>query len=96
MPVITWVMSESADADNHDQETDLAAIGNPGDACWASVAPESRPDGSQYWHWAIYRRWLWDDIDSDPENTLANGESAGEADAKKAVETWVLTQVARP
>jgi hypothetical protein len=36
---LNWYTSVSADADNHDQEVDLAAIGCPGGASWASVSP---------------------------------------------------------
>ena len=88
---LNWTTSVSADNQNHDQETDLAAIGNPGGAEWASVAPQ----GNGRWSWAIYTRWLWEDIDADPASTLASDETDGEGTAKAAVEALVAEAVSQ-
>lgn len=87
MNEITWQTSDSADSANHDQEADLAALGNPGGAEWASVAPEGAA-----WSWAVYSRWLWEDIDADPAATLASGPAKTEQEAKTAVATWIAGQ----
>jgi hypothetical protein len=89
---LTWTTSGSADAENHDQETDLDSIGSPGGASWASVAPDSLP---QYgpWHWVIYDRWI--DVDDEPDPTLAEGQADTEDEAKAAVTIWVRLEVLR-
>jgi hypothetical protein len=84
---LAWTTSESADAENHDQETDLCAIGNPGGAVWASVAPEG-----EGWAWNIYSRWGWEDIDADPDALLSGGQAGDEDRAKAAVTDWVSAQ----
>jgi len=91
---LDWYPSGSADDQNHDQETDLARIGNPGGAEWASVAPDGRPQFGP-WHWGIYGRWLWDDIDADPDSTLAEGPADTEDEAKAAVAGWVRLEAIR-
>lgn len=80
---LRWTTSASADAENHDQETDLDAIGSPGGASWASAAPDGRK-GHEPWTWEIWDRWLIED-----GNLLANGEAASEDAAKAAVAIWV-------
>jgi hypothetical protein len=88
LPELAWRTSDSADEENHDQETDLAAIGNPGGAEWASASPDGRPGIP--WTWGVYRRWLWEDIDADPErNILAEGIAGDEDEAKMRVAEWV-------
>lgn len=83
---LTWTTSASADDQNHDQETDLDAIGSPNGASWASVSPES-----EGWAWVIYDRWL--DVDEAPDPVLASGKADGEGTAKAAVEAWVAEAV---
>lgn len=83
---LEWKPAQSADRDHPDIEVDLAKIGNPGNAEWASVTEESNPAG---FSWAIYARWLWEDIDNDPNNILAEGTAASLEDAKSAIESWV-------
>jgi hypothetical protein len=87
---IKWVTSASADEDNHDQEAEMAAIGSPGGAVWASVSPDR---GN--WAWAVYATWLWEDIDTNPDATLAEGTAATEQDAKDAVAEWAARQEAK-
>jgi hypothetical protein len=87
---LAWSASGSADPGNHDQETDLAAIGNPGGGEWASVAPET----GGTWSWGVYARWLWEDIDADPAATLAHGPAGDEPAAKAAVQAWVDARTA--
>lgn len=83
---LTWTTSASADDDNHDQETDLTAIGCPGGAVWASVAPDSRVlPGYGPWAWVIYNRW--NDVD-DHDCELAAGPANSEDEAKAAVANW--------
>jgi hypothetical protein len=76
---LTWTTSVSADAENHDQEVDLAPLGHPKGACWASVGPDG--DG---WVWSVYDRWLYEDA-----TTLAAGVETTEEAAKAAVEEWL-------
>lgn len=83
MTGLPWRTSASADEHAHDQEADLAALGSPGGAVWASVSPEG--DG---WHWGIYDRWLWEDIDAGG-HVLACGNVASEDQAKEAASAWV-------
>jgi hypothetical protein len=78
---LTWTTSASADYDNHDQETELDTIGNPGGAVWASVSPD-RDD----WVWEIFDRWL--DVDDEPYASIAIGRAGDEAGAKAAVQSW--------
>lgn len=78
---LAWYSAASADETHCDVEVDLAALGNPGGAEWASVTHER--DG--VWHWAVYDRWLWDDL-----TVLASGSSAGPAAAQDAVSRWVV------
>ena len=86
--VLTWYPGTSADDDHDDVETDLAAIGGPGGAVWASVADEET-----WWSWAVYDRWLWDDIDADPgTHTLAEGTAASREEGMQAVSDWVHAQ----
>jgi hypothetical protein len=80
---LAWTESASADEHNHDQETDLTAIGSPGGGVWASVSPSHE---GQWW-WVIYDRW--NDVDEAPDPTLAEGHVAGEDEAKAAVNDWV-------
>ncbi len=75
---LAWTTSASADDHAHDQETDLSAIGSPGGAIWASVAPEGNG-----WNWTICDRWLWEDAD-----ILACGSAGTEELAKAAVTSW--------
>jgi hypothetical protein len=79
---LTWTTSASADDDNHDQETELDTIGNPGGAVWASVSPDPRYG----WVWEIFGRWL--DADDDPQATIDVGTADDEAGAKAAVQSW--------
>jgi hypothetical protein len=81
-----WYTSDSADDENHDQETNLDKIGNPGGAVWAEVSPNSQP-GYGPWIWVIYDRWL--DVDEEPDPTLADGPAASEEAAKAAVAEWI-------
>jgi hypothetical protein len=81
---LTWITSMSADDDNHDQETDLDAIGSPGSASWASVSPSEHGK----WWWVVYDRWIINE-DSEPDPTLAEGHADGEEQAKAAVAEWV-------
>jgi hypothetical protein len=90
-PDLAWCTSASADAENHDQEVDLAALGAPGGAAWASVAPDSSPGP---WAWVIYDRWI--DVDSWPDPVLAEGPAGTEAEAKAAVQAWVRDHPAAP
>jgi hypothetical protein len=83
---LTWTLSASADEANHDQETDLTAIGSPGGASWASVAPDGR-GGHQPWGWTVYSRW--NDVDEGDDAVLAEGGADGESGAKAAVAAWV-------
>jgi hypothetical protein len=89
MPDLNWYTSNSADDQNHDQETDLAKIGNPGGAEWASVSPDGRP-GHKPWNWEIYDRWI--DVDEEPGHTLAYGKTDTEDLAKAAVAGWVALE----
>lgn len=82
---LTWTTSASADDENHDQETDLDAIGSPGGASWASVSPDSRP-GAGPWAWVIYDRW--NDVD-EHDSVLGGGPADSEDAAKAAVAAWV-------
>jgi hypothetical protein len=84
---LTWYPSESADGDHDDLETDFAGLGSPGGAAWAHVALEDEP-GHPPWTWAVYARWLWEDIDADPDATLARGEAGSQAGAMAAVAAW--------
>ena len=86
--ILGWATSASADAESHDQETDLDAIGSPGGASWASVAPDGRP-GHKPWTWTVYRCWL--DVDTTPDSELAAGEADTEDEAKEAVTDWVAS-----
>jgi hypothetical protein len=88
---LTWTLSASADEANHDQETDLTAIGSPGGASWASVAPDGR-DGHQPWGWTVYNRW--NDVDEGDDAVLAEGGADGESGAKAAVAVWVTEHTA--
>jgi hypothetical protein len=76
---LNWRTSESADDHAHDQEVNLAEVGNPGGAEWASVAPEFMG-----WRWEILDRWLYEDA-----TTLAEGHVPTEEEAKQAVQSWV-------
>ncbi len=82
---LTWTTSDSADEANHDQETNLDAIGNPGGAVWASVSPVVLHD-QQKWAWVIYN--CWTDVD-EHECELAAGRVDTEGQAKAAVTEWV-------
>lgn len=84
MTALAWAAAARSAGPGDDQETDLAAIGSPGGACWAWVAP----DGWR-WAWGVYTSWRWEDIDGDPAATLARGPAASEAEAKAAVQAWV-------
>ena len=82
---LNWYPANSADADHDDLETDLCPLGCPGGAVWAWVA-----DNGSGWTWSIYDRWLWEDIDADPDRrTLAEGTASGQEQAKAAVAGWV-------
>lgn len=80
-----WVPAISADLDHDDEEADLGALGNPGGASWAWVAGED----SQGWSWAIYSRWLWEDIDAGPQTVLAEGRAGSKDEAKRDVQAWL-------
>jgi hypothetical protein len=82
---LTWYPANSADADHDDLEADLCPLGCPGGAVWAWVADE----GSG-WSWSVYARWLWEDIDADPDrHTLAESTAGSQEQAKAAVAEWV-------
>lgn len=86
---LTWRTSASADEHNHDQETDLGPLGEPGGAVWATVSPDGRA-GHRLWIWVIYNRW--NDVDEGPDSVLASGEADEEGEAKEAVAAWVAKQ----
>jgi hypothetical protein len=81
-----WYPANSADDTHDDLEADLCPLGCPGRAVWAWVADE----GGGTWSWSIYARWLWEDIDADPDrHTLAEDQVTTQEQAKAAVATWV-------
>src|SRR6516162_1126410 len=85
MTTLAWYPANSADADHDDLEADLCPLGCPGGAVWAWVADE----GSG-WSWSVYARWLWEDIDADPDrHTLAESTAGSQEQAKAAVAEWV-------
>jgi hypothetical protein len=92
VPDLAWYTSESADDENHDQETDMSRAGSPGGASWASVSPNGRPGRENTWLWVIYNRWT--DVD-DYDSELGRGEAGGEDEAKAAVAEWVRAASAR-
>jgi hypothetical protein len=92
MTILNWYPAASADLTHDDLETDLCEAGEPGGAQWAWVAD----DGSG-WSWVIYARWLWEDIDADPDkHTLAEGKRGTQAEAVIAAEAWIMAQGANP
>jgi hypothetical protein len=82
---LTWTEASSADDEHDDQDTDLALVGNPAGASWAGVSDE----GDNGWHWGIYSRWLWEDIDADPNAILAEGYATSQQAAKDCVVAWL-------
>ena len=81
-----WYPANSADATHDDLEADLCPLGCPGGAVWAWVADE----GGGTWSWSIYDRWLWADIDADPDQHTLADEAAGSQElAMAAVAAWV-------
>jgi hypothetical protein len=87
---LAWYPANSADADHDDLEADLCPLGCPGGSVWAWVA-----DNGSGWSWSIYARWLWEDIDADPDrHTLAEGTASGREQAKAAVAEWVAQALA--
>ena len=85
MTTLAWYPANSADADHDDLEADLCPLGCPGGAVWAWVA-----DNGSGWSWSIYDRWLWEDIDADPDrHTLAEDTAGSQEQAKAAVAGWV-------
>jgi hypothetical protein len=82
---LSWHEAQSADRDHQDVEVDLATVGCPGGAQWAYVAAEG--DGGPF-IWRVFKHWLWDDIDNDPDVELAGGTAASMDEGKGAVEEW--------
>ena len=84
---LAWYPANSADEYHDDLEADLGAIGSPGGAIWAWVADA----GKGVWSWSIYDRWLWEDIDADPDrHTLAAGlVISSQEQAMARVAEWI-------
>jgi hypothetical protein len=92
MAILNWYPATSADLTHDDLETDLCETGQPGGAIWAWVADEDSG-----WSWTIYARWLWEDIDADPDkNILAESKRSTQDEAVTAVEAWVMAHGASP